>query len=101
MALASRLFKLTPEECLAGATREAAGPQAQSIDSRVRSSISQLVSAQRSDGGWSWTGRGGASNRYSTARVVWAVSLARKSGYVVPDAAWNARVRTLPATSGS
>ena len=74
---------------LIGATREASGPQSQSIDSRVRSSISQLVSAQRSDGGWSWTGRGGASNRYSTARVVWALSLARKSGYVVPDSAWN------------
>jgi len=72
---------------LLGKTLQAGGPQVQSLDSRIRGAISQLVSAQQKDGGWSWTGRGGGSNRYSTARVVWALALAKKSGYSVPTSA--------------
>ena len=44
---------------LVGQSREFAGPQAQALDARVRSSLSLLVSAQHEDGGWSWTGAGG------------------------------------------
>ncbi len=80
---------------LLGATREAAGPQAQALDGRIRSSLSLLVSSQNDDGGWSWTGRGGGSNRYSTARVVWATSLARKAGYTVPDEAYQKAITFL------
>jgi len=65
-------------------TGRARGAQSQALDSRVRSSISLLVSSQNDDGGWSWTGRGGTSNRYGTARVVWALSLAKEAGYTVP-----------------
>jgi alpha-2-macroglobulin len=70
---------------LIGGSRETGGPHAQMLDERVRSGVAVLVSSQNDDGGWSWTGQGGASNRYSTARAVWALSLARKAGYVVPE----------------
>ena len=75
---------------LLGTTRQAASPQAEAIDLRIRASISLLVSSQADDGGWSWTGRGGpgnknASNRFTSSRVVWALSLARAAGYKLPD----------------
>ena len=55
------------------------------LDARIRSAISLLLSSQSGDGGWGWTGSGGASERYATSRVLWALSLARKAGYNVPD----------------
>jgi len=64
-------------------------PQAQALDARVRSSVSLLVSSQNDDGGWSWTGRGGKSQRYISARIVWALSLARGAGYTVPEDTFN------------
>ena len=71
---------------LLGATRDAAGPRAAELDARIRSAISGLVSAQRDDGGWSWTGRGGdASHRMTSARVLWSLALAKKAGYKVTD----------------
>jgi alpha-2-macroglobulin len=70
---------------LLGASRQAGTPQAEALDARVRSSLSLLVSSQNDDGGWSWTGRTGASNRYTSARVVWALSLAKSAGYKVAD----------------
>ncbi|MCR4415379.1 MAG: hypothetical protein NUV77_23460, partial [Thermoguttaceae bacterium] len=70
---------------LVAGTRDAGGPQAQALAERIRSSISLLVSSQQDDGGWSWTGRGGKSDRYVSARVVWALSLARSAGHPVPD----------------
>lgn len=69
-------------------TRDAGGPQTAALDTRVRSSIGLLVSSQADDGGWSWTGQGKTSDRYATARVVWALSLAKSNGYVVPDEAY-------------
>ncbi len=75
---------------LLGGSREAGGPEALALDSRIRGSVSLLLSAQNDDGGWSWTGTpGAASNRYASCRIVWAMTLARKAGYVVPDAAYN------------
>jgi tetratricopeptide (TPR) repeat protein len=74
---------------LIGTSREAGSPQAQALDARVRSSIGGLISSQNDDGGWSWTGRGGASNRYSTARAAWALSLARSAGYTVSEEPFN------------
>jgi uncharacterized protein YfaS (alpha-2-macroglobulin family)/TolA-binding protein len=69
-------------------TRDAGGPQTAALDTRVRSSIGLLISSQSDDGGWSWTGQGGKSDRYATARVVWALSLAKSNGYSVPDDAY-------------
>ena len=40
---------------LMGTTRDAASPEAQALDGRVRSGISLLVSSQNENGGWSWT----------------------------------------------
>ena len=52
---------------------------------RIRRPIAELVSAQRGDGGWSWSLSANTSDRYATARVVWALSLARRAGHHVPD----------------
>ena len=70
---------------LLGTTRDAAGPHAEALDARVRSSISLLVSSQQDDGGWSWTGHAGASHRLTSARVVWALAAAKAAGYKVAD----------------
>ena len=80
---------------LLGATRDAGGPQAEALDGRIRGTLSLLVSSQSDDGGWSWTGRGGNSDRYATARIVWAMSLARKAGYTVPDDAFQKAIGFL------
>lgn len=69
-------------------TRDAAHPQIDAIDARVRSSIGLLVAQQGDDGSWSWAGQG-QSNRYSTARAVWALALARQAGYRVDDDAYH------------
>ena len=66
---------------LIGATRDADGPQAQLLDGQIRSSLSTLVSAQNDDGGWSWTGAGGAVEPHDFGpRVVGVV--ASKSGRI-------------------
>ncbi|HIA19556.1 MAG TPA: hypothetical protein EYN70_09105, partial [Planctomycetaceae bacterium] len=44
---------------LLSATRDAESPHTQSLDTRIRSSISLLVTGQRDEGGWSWTGQPG------------------------------------------
>lgn len=71
---------------LLGATREAASPQAKALDARIRAAIGLLIATQGDEGGWSWTVRGTAAvDRFATARALWAMSLARKAGYAVPD----------------
>jgi len=81
---------------LLGGSREAGGPAALALDSRIRGSVSLLLSAQNDDGGWSWTGTpGGASNRYASCRIAWAMTLARKAGYVVPDEAYSKAIGYL------
>ena len=74
---------------LVGTSRDAAGPQSQTLDGRVRSSITLLISSQLDDGGWSWSGRGGAADRNASARAVWALALAKSQGYPVPDDNFN------------
>lgn len=71
---------------LLGATRHAGGPEARQLDSRIRAAVGELVAAQADDGGWSWTGRAAGSERLTSARVVWALALARQAGYPLPDA---------------
>ncbi|MGQ9575090.1 MAG: tetratricopeptide repeat protein [Thermoguttaceae bacterium] len=93
-ATSDLLAALGLQRLIAGA-REGGGPQAQALDGRVRAAISLLVSSQLDDGGWSWTGHrpkeapGGTSDRYVTARAVWALSLARRAKYPVPDDGYN------------
>ena len=70
-----------------GNTRESDTPDAQSLSGRVTSAISQLVSAQRDDGSWSWNGdpQKGQPNVYMASRAMWALSTARKAGFAVPS----------------
>ena len=70
-------------------------PEVQELDARIRAGVSLLGAAQNDDGGWSWTGRGGRSDRYATSRAVWALCLARKAGYHVPEEQFHAAVALL------
>lgn len=63
-------------------SRDAGNPQAAEIDARIRSAVSLLISLQNEDGGWAWGGSGD-SHRYTSARVLWALSLAKQAGYRV------------------
>lgn len=73
-------------------SRDAGHPQAAEIDARIRSSISLLISLQNEDGGWAWGTQGSASHRYTSARALWAISLAKQSGYrVAADALLSAQ----------
>lgn len=69
-----------------GNTRDSDTPDAQALSGRITGAISQLVSAQRDDGSWSWNGdpSKGSPNVYSTSRIMWALSVARASGFAVP-----------------
>ncbi|MEX2141126.1 MAG: MG2 domain-containing protein [Pirellulales bacterium] len=70
---------------LLGETRDKLAPQAQALDARIRTALSQLISAQQEDGGWTWSGHGQTSHRFTSARVVWALALAKRAGYKVAD----------------
>ncbi|HIQ22211.1 MAG TPA: tetratricopeptide repeat protein, partial [Planctomycetes bacterium] len=72
-------------EQLVGATPAAGGPVVVALDRRIRSAIARLIASQNQRGGWSWTGRGAATDGPTTARLVWALSLARSAGYPVPE----------------
>lgn len=88
------MASLALQKLLAG-TRQAGGPQALALDARVRSALSLLVSSQNDDGGWSWTGGAGSSHRLSSARALWAVSLAKDAGYAVPQDALDRAIALL------
>ena len=54
------------------------------LESRIRSTVLQLVSCQNTDGTWSWTGIAGRSaNPFATARAYWALSEAKEAGYEI------------------
>ena len=80
---------------LLGVGREAGGPRAEDLDARIRGGLGLLLLAQNEDGGWSWSDRGGKSERLSSARVVWALALTRRAGYAVPDNAVQSALRYL------
>ncbi|HVW38117.1 MAG TPA: hypothetical protein VHB99_12455, partial [Pirellulales bacterium] len=92
---ASDLMAAVALQKLVGATRQAGGPQAEALDSRIRAALSLLISSQNDDGSWSWTGKGGAGNRYTSSRMVWALSLARQAGYQVTDEAFEKAIGYL------
>ena len=82
---ASDLMAAIGLQKLLGVTRDAAGPQAEELDARIRGAVSLLLSAQSGDGGWGWTGTGSAQRALCHVAALWALSLARKAGYNVPD----------------
>ena len=55
------------------------------LDARVRVALAQLIVTQQESGGWSWTGAKGQPDRFTSARAAWALALAAKNGYPVPD----------------
>ncbi|MCH7988231.1 MAG: tetratricopeptide repeat protein [Planctomycetes bacterium] len=83
-----------------GGSRSADTPEAEALSGRVQSAVSLLVSSQRDDGGWSWSGQPGAGrpHRFLTSRVVWALSSARAVGFAVPQETFNKGVTYLKSS---
>ena len=82
---------------MTGGSRTADTPEAQTLSGRIQAAVGQLVSAQRDDGGWSWSGRPAASksDRYLSSRMVWALSSARGAGFAVPTETFDKAVQFL------
>ncbi|MCE9604297.1 MAG: tetratricopeptide repeat protein [Planctomycetia bacterium] len=78
-------------------TRDKGTPEAAELDARIRSACGYLASAQNDDGGWSWSGAGGNSNRYASARVVWALSVAKAGGYAFAQETFDKGINYLAA----
>lgn len=79
-------------------TDKSDGPEAATLDERIRTSIGALVSAQQDSGSWTWTGgtrHNTQPDRYVSARIVWALSMARRAGYQVPDDSFNKGVNFI------
>ena len=68
-----------------GLSRDSDSPEAQSITGRITSALRLLLSAQRDDGSWAWSGRPdrGEPDRFLSARIMWALSEASSSGFPV------------------
>jgi hypothetical protein len=88
-AATSDLMAALAIQKLFSATRDAGSPQTQALDARIRSALGLLVSSQQDDGGWTWTGHGTGSHRFTSARALWAMSMARKAGYKLADEHFN------------
>ncbi|MAG92463.1 MAG: hypothetical protein CMJ48_01750, partial [Planctomycetaceae bacterium] len=82
---------------MTGDSQTSDSPEAQTLLGKIRSSVSQLVTSQRDDGGWSWSGRPNApkSDRYLSSRGLWALARARDAGFAVPNEALNTAVQFL------
>lgn len=75
------------------------------VDVRIRSAISTLVAAQNKDGGWSRNGArrmpGGqrevniSSDPQSSAKAFWAIDLAKRAGYPLPQATYDRAIQYL------
>ncbi len=91
-----KLLQLSPD---------ADDPQAESLDATIRTAIASLTSAQNDDGGWGCSAGNNKSDRYASARAVWSLGLARRSGYRVPDECYGKSTHYLAsqvaATAGS
>jgi uncharacterized protein YfaS (alpha-2-macroglobulin family) len=74
-----------------GLSKDSDSPEAATISSRIHSSLLLLISAQRDDGSWSWSGLPdrGEPDRFLTARVMWALAEARKAGFTVGNDQFN------------
>lgn len=74
-----------------GLSRESDSPEAATISARINSSLGLLISAQREDGSWSWSGLPdrGEPDRFLTSRVMWALAEARTAGFSVGNDAFN------------
>ncbi len=82
---------------LLASTRSEPAPEAAELTARIRSTIGYLVGAQADDGGWTWTGSHGTSDRGASVRVVWALAEARAAAHAVPPDAFDRAVQYLAA----
>ena len=82
---------------MVGGSRDEGTPEAEALAGRIAAAIAQLVSSQREDGAWSWSGQpaAGEPDRYLTSRVVWALSSAREAGFAVEANTFNTAVQYL------
>ena len=66
-------------------------PEATALAVRVRVAIAQTCRRSANDGGWSWSGgeHANASDRFLSSRAAWALSAARRGGFVVPADAFD------------
>lgn len=81
---------------LVSQSRNADSPEVVALTARVNAGISRLVSSQRDDGGWSWSGRTSAgADRYATSRAAWALSVASRGGFSVPSGTMATAVSSL------
>ena len=77
-------------------SRTADSPETHTLAGRIQSAVLQLVSSQRDDGGWEWSGSSGKKiDPFVTSRIVWALSSARRAGFAVPEDALTKAVQTL------
>ncbi|WP_182868017.1 tetratricopeptide repeat protein [Rhodopirellula sp. JC639] len=72
-------------------------PQAARVSDRIAAAVSQLVTSQRDDGGWSLTGNPttGPADPITTARSMWALAEARNAGFAVPERQFELGVASL------
>lgn len=82
---------------LISASRTTDTPEAQALSGKIQSAIALLVSGQRDDGGWSWSGKPGTekSDRYITSRVMWALSATRRAGFAIPQPTFDKGIQNL------
>ncbi len=80
-----------------GQSRHSNVPEARELAGRIQAGLALLISSQREDGGWSWSGvtKAESPDRYLSSRVVWAMSAARKSGFAVPQQTFDKSVQYL------
>jgi len=57
------------------------GPSLDTVKSKVDAAIASLIVMQNDQGGFSWSGSQSGTNRYSTARALWALAVARRAGH--------------------
>lgn len=62
-------------------TRDKDDPRVALLDAKIRSALTSLAVSQNNDGGWSWANRKQAGDAFTTARIVWTLSLAQEAGY--------------------
>ena len=77
-------------------TRSSGTPDAQRVSDRIQGLVAELIAAQNEDGGWPWVSSGLkstgnpnqpaalASDRLTSASVLWALALAEQAG-LLPD----------------
>ncbi|MES2791987.1 MAG: tetratricopeptide repeat protein [Planctomycetota bacterium] len=86
-----------------GQSRHSNVPEARELSGRIQAGLALLISSQRDDGGWSWSGATKAEqpDRYLSSRAVWALSAARKAGFAVPQQSFDKAIQFLQSAFAS